>query len=55
VNVAINPTTGLRDPSGGAGRVPEWFYQESQPPVGEDTSFARDGTRPGEDAKSQIF
>jgi penicillin-binding protein 1A len=55
VAVNINPATGLRDPSGGSARVMEWFYQESQPPVGDDTSFARDGTRPAEDAKSQIF
>ena len=55
VAVNINPATGLRDPTGASGRLSEWFYQESQPPVGDDTSFARDGTRPAEDAKSQIF
>ena len=55
VSVAINPATGLRDPSGGSARVSEWFYTESQPPAGDDTSFARDGTRTGEDARSQIF
>jgi penicillin-binding protein 1A len=55
VSVAINPATGLRDSSGGSGRVSEWFYTESQPAAGDDTSFARDGTRTGEDARSQIF
>jgi penicillin-binding protein 1A len=55
VAVNINPATGLRDPSPSSSRVLEWFYQESQPAVGDDTSFARDGTRTGEDAKSQIF
>jgi penicillin-binding protein 1A len=55
VAVAINPATGLRDPTGASGRISEWFYQESQPPVGDDTSFARDGTRNTDDAKSQIF
>jgi penicillin-binding protein 1A len=55
VAVNINPATGLRDPSGSSGRLMEYFYQESQPPVGDDTSFARDGTRPAEDAKNQIF
>jgi penicillin-binding protein 1A len=55
VAVNINPSTGLRDPGGGSGRLMEWFYQESQPPVGDDTSVAKDGSRPAEDAKSQIF
>jgi penicillin-binding protein 1A len=55
VAVNINPATGLRDASSGSSHVLEWFYQESQPPTGDDTSFARDGTRTGEDAKSQIF
>ncbi|HET9580381.1 MAG TPA: penicillin-binding protein 1A [Usitatibacter sp.] len=55
VAVNINPATGLRDPAGGPGRVLEYFYQESQPPVGDDTSFARDATRPSDDVKSQIF
>jgi penicillin-binding protein 1A len=55
VAVNINPVTGLRDPAGGPGRVLEYFYQESQPPVGDDTSFARDATRPADDVKNQIF
>ena len=55
VAVAINPATGMRDPTGASGRISEWFYQESQPPVGDDTSFARDGSRSVDDAKSQIF
>jgi len=57
VTVAINPATGLRDPSPSntPGRITEYFYQESQPPVGDDTSIARDGTRPTEEVKSQIF
>ncbi|HET6344341.1 MAG TPA: penicillin-binding transpeptidase domain-containing protein, partial [Myxococcota bacterium] len=41
VAVNINPITGLREP-GGASRTLEWFYQESQPPVGEEGTFARD-------------
>jgi penicillin-binding protein 1A len=55
VAVNINPVTGLRDPGGGPGRVTEYFYAEAQPAVGEDTSFARDATRPAEDARNQIF
>ena len=57
VTVAINPATGLRDPSPSntPGRITEYFYQESQPPVGDDTSIARDGTRHTEEVKSQIF
>jgi penicillin-binding protein 1A len=54
VAVNINPTTGLREPSG-ASRTMEWFYQESQPPVGDDSSFARDTSRPPEEVKNQIF
>jgi penicillin-binding protein 1A len=54
VAVNINPTTGLREP-GGASRTTEYFYQESQPPIGDDSSFARDGTRPPEEVKNQIF
>jgi penicillin-binding protein 1A len=54
VAVNINPLTGLREP-GGASRTSEYFYQESQPPVGEDGSFARDGTRPPDEVRNQIF
>jgi penicillin-binding protein 1A len=54
VAVNINPVTGLREP-GGASRTLEWFYQESQPPVGEDGSFARDVSRPAEEVRNQIF
>jgi penicillin-binding protein 1A len=54
VAVNINPTTGLREPSG-ASKTVEWFYQESQPPVGDDSSFARDSNRPPEEVRNQIF
>jgi penicillin-binding protein 1A len=53
VAVNINPVTGLREP-GGASRTTEFFYQESQPPIGDDSAFARDG-RPPEEVKNQIF
>jgi len=52
VAVNIDPLTGLREPDGHS-RVLDWFYQESQPPVGEGT-LARDG-RPPEEVKNQIF
>ncbi|MEO5692329.1 MAG: penicillin-binding protein 1A [Usitatibacter sp.] len=54
VAVNINPITGLREPSG-VSKTTEFFYQESQPPVGDDSSFARDATRPPEEVKNQIF
>ena len=54
VAVNINPVTGLREPSG-ASKTMEYFYQESQPPLGEDSPFARDATRPPEEVKNQIF
>jgi penicillin-binding protein 1A len=54
VAVNINPTTGLREP-GGASRTTEYFYQESQPPIGDDGSFARDGSRPPDEVRNQIF
>ena len=54
VAVNINPGTGLREPSG-ASRTSEFFYQESQPPIGEDSPFARDASRPPEEVKNQIF
>ena len=54
VTVNINPMTGLREPSG-LSRTIEYFYQESQPPIGEDSAFARDAGRPPEEVKNQIF
>src|SRR5947208_4046308 len=39
VSVGINPSTGMRE-SSGPGRTLEYFYQESQPPLGEEGSFA---------------
>jgi penicillin-binding protein 1A len=54
VAVNINPLTGLREP-GGASRTLEYFYQESQPPIGEDSAFTRDATRPPDDVRNQIF
>jgi penicillin-binding protein 1A len=54
VAVNINPVTGLREPSG-ASRTTEFFYQESQPPVGDESSFARDSSRPPEEVRNQIF
>ena len=54
VAVNINPASGLREP-GGSSRTMEFFYQESQPPVGEEGSFARDTSRPTEEVKNQIF
>ena len=54
VAVNINPLTGLREPSG-VSRTVEYFYQESQPPLGDDSSFARDATRPPEEVRNQIF
>ncbi|HET7731608.1 MAG TPA: penicillin-binding transpeptidase domain-containing protein, partial [Usitatibacter sp.] len=54
VAVNINPLTGLREPSG-ASRTLEYFYQESQPPIGEDSAFTRDATRPTDEVRNQIF
>jgi len=54
VAVNINPLTGLREPSG-ISRTLEYFYQESQPPIGEDSAFTRDATRPPEEVRNQIF
>jgi len=54
VAVNINPLTGLREP-GGASRTLEYFYQESQPPVGEEGSIVRDTSRPAEEVRNQIF
>jgi penicillin-binding protein 1A len=54
VAVNINPLTGLRELDGRS-RTTEYFYQESQPPVGEDSAFARDSGRPAEEVKNQIF
>ena len=54
VAVNINPATGLREPSG-ASRTSEFFYQESQPPIGEDSVITRDSTRPPAEIRNQIF
>ncbi|HEX4763720.1 MAG TPA: penicillin-binding protein 1A [Usitatibacter sp.] len=54
VTVNINPNTGLREPSG-VSKTTEYFYAESQPPVGDDTSFARDQGRPPDEVRNQIF
>jgi penicillin-binding protein 1A len=54
VAVNINPTTGLREHDASS-KTSEYFYQESQPPYGDDSAFARDGTRPPEEVKNQIF
>jgi penicillin-binding protein 1A len=54
VSVNINPTTGLREHDA-ISKTTEYFYQESQPPFGDDNAFARDGTRPPEEVKNQIF
>jgi penicillin-binding protein 1A len=54
VAVNINPVTGLREPSG-ASRTMEYFYQESQPPVGDDGAIARDSGRTPDEARNQIF
>ena len=54
VAVNINPTTGLREPDGHS-HLLEYFYQESQPPVGDDSALARDARRPAEEVKNQIF
>jgi penicillin-binding protein 1A len=54
VAVNINPSTGLRERDGGS-RTTEFFYQESQPPFGDDSAFARDASRPPEEVKNQIF
>jgi penicillin-binding protein 1A len=54
VAVNINPATGLREHDAN-GKTMEYFYQESQPPFGDDSAFARDGSRPPEEVKNQIF
>jgi penicillin-binding protein 1A len=54
VAVNINPATGLRELDGHS-RTTEYFYQESQPPVGDDSAWARDSSRPPEEVKNQIF
>jgi penicillin-binding protein 1A len=54
VAVNINPATGLRELDGRS-RTTEYFYQESQPPIGDDGAFARDSNRPPEEVKNQIF
>lgn len=54
VAVNINPSTGLRELDGHS-HLLEFFYQEAQPPVGEDGALARDGQRAPEEVKNQIF
>jgi penicillin-binding protein 1A len=54
VTVAINPTTGLRERDA-ASKTSEYFYSESTPPFGDESAFARDGTRPPEEVRNQIF
>ena len=54
VAVAINPATGLRERDG-ASKTTEYFYAESTPPFGDDSAFARDGTRPPDEVRNQIF
>ena len=54
VAVNINPATGLRELSG-MSRTSEFFYQESQPPIGEEGAVARDGSRPPDEVRNQIF
>jgi penicillin-binding protein 1A len=54
VAVNINPATGLREMDGHS-RTTEYFYAESTPPVGDDSAFARDSSRPPEEVKNQIF
>ncbi len=54
VAVNIDPVTGLREPDGHDHTL-EYFYQESQPPLPGDTTFARDASRPAAEVKNQIF
>jgi len=54
VAININPSTGLRERDGSS-KTTEFFYQESQPPYGDEGAFARDGSRPPEEVKNQIF
>jgi penicillin-binding protein 1A len=53
VAVNIDPVTGLRERDS-TSKTLEWFYQESQPPYGDDSAVARDGSPPQE-VKNQIF
>ncbi|HXZ49685.1 MAG TPA: penicillin-binding protein 1A [Usitatibacter sp.] len=50
---AINPVTGMRELDGQSHTV-DYFYEESQPPVGDEGAVAHDG-RPAEEVKNQIF
>jgi penicillin-binding protein 1A len=54
VSVNINPMSGLRELDGHS-KTSEYFYTESTPPVGDDSAFARDSSRPPEEVKNQIF
>jgi penicillin-binding protein 1A len=53
VAVNIDPATGFKEPDGHS-HLLDWFYQESQPPLGDDSALAHDG-RPAEEVKNQIF
>ena len=50
----INPATGLRELDGHS-HTTEYFYQESQPPIGDDGAWARDSSRPPDEVRNQIF
>ncbi len=54
VSVNINPVSGLRELDGRS-KTSEYFYTESTPPVGDESAFARDSSRPPEEVKNQIF
>jgi penicillin-binding protein 1A len=54
VAVNINPASGMREPDGHSKTV-EYFYQESQPGMGEEGAVARDASKPPEEVKNQIF
>jgi penicillin-binding protein 1A len=54
VAVNINPASGMREPDGRSKTV-EYFYQESQPVLGEEGAVARDASKPPEEVKNQIF
>lgn len=51
VSATIDPETGLRSAHGG---VSEYFYQEFLPPD-QATALARDGEKPPEDVRNQLF
>ena len=57
VAMAIDPNSGLRDPTGGAAKeiLREFFYMESLPALNESQSTAQDRGRPTEEVRNQIF